>query len=28
MEELNAGTLEYRTPEMDGAEKDGKRRKE
>ena len=28
MEELSAGQLEYRTPEMDGAEKDGKRRKE
>jgi len=28
MEELSAGQLEYRTPEVDGAEKDGKRRKE
>ena len=30
MEELNAGQLEYQTPEMpeDSAEKDGKRRKD
>jgi DNA-directed RNA polymerase omega subunit len=28
MEELSAGQLEYRTPDVDGAEKDGKRRKE
>lgn len=28
MEELNAGQLEYRTPDLDGSDKDGKRRKE
>jgi DNA-directed RNA polymerase omega subunit len=28
MEELNAGQLEYRTPDLDGADKDGKRRKD
>lgn len=28
MEELSAGQLEYRTPDLDSAEKDGKRRKE
>ncbi len=28
MEELKAGQLEYRTPDLDGVEKDGKRRKE
>ena len=28
MEELSAGQLEYQTPDLDGAEKDGKRRKE
>lgn len=28
MEELSAGQLEYRTPDVDAAEKDGKRRKE
>lgn len=28
MEELVAGQLEYQTPDVDGAEKDGKRRKE
>lgn len=28
MEELSAGQLEYETPDLDSAEKDGKRRKE
>lgn len=28
MEELTAGRLEYSTPDLDSAEKDGKRRKE
>ena len=28
MEELYAGQLEYRTPDLDGADKDAKRRKE